>query len=137
MKKTTATLVGCVAALLVAAVPLLAHHSFSAEYDQSKVVTLTGKMIKFEWVNPHSWVHIEVTNPDGSKATWKGETPPVNVLYRNGWTKPMAQEMVDKGEIVTLRGPAAKDGSNHIFSQSLTRQDGQTVLGLSGPPPSN
>jgi Family of unknown function (DUF6152) len=137
MKKTTATLVGLVAALLVAAVPLLAHHSFSAEYDQTKVVTLTGKIVKFEWVNPHSWVHIEVTNPDGSKTIWKGETPPVNVLYRNGWTKPMTEEMVTKGEIVTLRGPAAKDGSNHIFSQGLTRQDGVTVLGLSGAPPTN
>jgi Family of unknown function (DUF6152) len=137
MKKTTATLVGLVAALLVAAVPLLAHHSFSAEYDQGKVVTLTGKMVKFEWVNPHSWVHVEVTNPDGSKTIWKGETPPVNVLYRNGWTKPLAEEMVTKGEIVTLSGPAAKDGSNHIFSTSLKRQDGVTVLGLSGAPPTN
>lgn len=137
MKKTTVTFAGIVAALLIAAVPLLAHHSFSAEYDQSKVVTLTGKMVKFDWVNPHSWVHIEVTNPDGTKTIWKGETPPVNLLYRNGWTKPMTAEMVAKGEIVTLRGPAAKDGSNHIFSQSLTRQDGVTVLGLSGAPPEN
>jgi len=53
--------------MLLAVMPLLAHHSFSAEYDQSKVVTLTGKMIDFEWVNPHSWVHLEVTNPDGTK----------------------------------------------------------------------
>src|SRR5262245_17746512 len=135
MKKTTATLVGLVAALLVAAVPLLAHHSFSAEYDQGKVVTLTGKVVKFEWVNPHSWVHILVTNPDGTTALWKGETPPVNVLYRNGWTKPMTEEMVTKGEIVTLRGPAAKDGSNHIFSQDLKRADGVTILGLNGAPP--
>jgi hypothetical protein len=121
--------------MLLAAIPLFAHHSFSAEYDQSKVVTLTGKMIDFEWVNPHSWVHLEVTNPDGTKTVWKGETPPVNVLYRNGWTKPLVEEMVKKGEVVTLRGPAAKDGSHHIFSQSLTRQDGVTVLGLSGEPP--
>ena len=98
---------------LLMTVPLLAHHSFSAEYESSKVVTLTGKMVNFEWVNPHSWIHIEVTNPDGSKVIWKGETPPVNVLYRNGWTKPMVEEMVTKGEVVTLRGVAAKDGSNH------------------------
>ena len=122
-------------ALLLSAMPGVAHHSFSAEYDQSKVVTITGKMVNFEWVNPHSWVHLEVTNPDGTKTIWKGETPPVNVLYRNGWTKPLVEEMVKNGEIVTLRGPAAKDGSNHIFSQALTRQDGVTVLGLSGAPP--
>src|SRR5215468_3224651 len=129
-------LVAAVAALaLLATVPLFAHHSFQAEYDQSKSLTLEGKMINFEWVNPHSWVHVEVTNPDGSKTVWRGETPPVNVLYRNGWTKPMTEEMVMKGEIVTLRGPAAKDGSNHIFSQGLTREDGVTILGLNGPPP--
>src|SRR6266853_331937 len=134
---TMRTKLAAVAAVfaLLATVPLLAHHSFSSEYESSKVLTLTGKMINFEWVNPHSWIHVEVTNPDGSKTLWKGETPPVNVLYRNGWTKPMVEEMVTKGEVVTLRGPAAKDGSHHIFSQSLTRQDGVTVLGLSGEPP--
>ena len=112
---------------MFAALPLLAHHSFSAEYDSSKVLTLTGKIVNFEWVNPHSWIHVEVTNPDGSKAIWKGETPPVNVLYRNGWTKPMVEEMVTKGEVVTLRGVAAKDGSNHVFAQGVTRADGKTV----------
>jgi hypothetical protein len=120
---------------LLATVPLLAHHSFSAEYESSKVVTLTGKMVNFEWVNPHSWIHIEVTNPDGTKTIWKGETPPVNVLYRNGWTKPLVEEMVKKAEMVTLRGIAAKDGSNHVFAQGVTRSDGKTVLGLSGAPP--
>ena len=121
--------------MVLAAMPVLGHHSFAAEYDQSKVLTLTGKLVNFEWTNPHSWVHLEVTNPDGTKAIWKGETPPANVLYRNGWTKPLIGELVKTGEIVTLRGPAAKDGSRQIFSQSLTRQDGVTILGLSGPPP--
>jgi len=120
---------------LLATVPLLAHHSFSSEYESTKVLTLTGKMVNFEWVNPHSWIHVEVTNPDGSKTIWKGETPPVNVLYRNGWTKPLVEEMVMKGETVTLRGIAAKDGSHHLFAQGVTRSDGKTVLGLSGAPP--
>ena len=120
---------------LLATVPLFAHHSFSSEYESAKVLTLTGKMVNFEWVNPHSWIHVEVTNPNGTKTIWKGETPPVNVLYRNGWTKPMVEEMVKKGETVTLRGIAAKDGSNHLFAQGVTRSDGKTVLGLSGAPP--
>lgn len=120
---------------LLLTVPLLAHHSFSSEYDSTKVLTLSGKMVNFEWVNPHSWIHVEVTNPDGSKTLWKGETPPVNVLYRNGWTKPMVEEMVTKGEMVQLRGIAAKDGSHHLFAQGVTRSDGKTVLGLSGAPP--
>ncbi len=121
--------------MLLAAMPLLAHHSFSSEYDSTKTLTLKGKMVNFEWVNPHSWIHVEVTNADGSKTVWKGETPPVNVLYRNGWTKPMVEEMVKKGEMVTLRGQAARDGSNHVFAMGVTRDDGKTVLGLSGAPP--
>ena len=120
---------------LLTTVPLFAHHSFSSEYDSSKVLTLTGKMVNFEWVNPHSWIHVEVTNADGSKTIWKGETPPVNVLYRNGWTKPLVEDMVKSGETVTLRGTAAKDGSHHVFAQGVTRSDGKTVLGLSGAPP--
>ena len=101
---------------LLATVPLFAHHSFASEYDNTKVLTLTGKMVNFEWTNPHSWIHVEVTNADGSKTVWKGETPPVNVLYRNGWTKPLVEEMVKSGEIVTLRGQAAKDGSHHVVA---------------------
>jgi hypothetical protein len=131
-------LVIAVAALaLLATVPLFAHHSFSSEYDGTKRLTLTGKMVNFEWVNPHSWIHVEVTNPDGTKTIWKGETPPVNLLYRNGWTKPMVEEMVTKGEIVELSGIAAKDGSHHLFAQGVKRSDGKTVLGLSGAPPEN
>jgi hypothetical protein len=135
MKTKVAVTVAALAVALLATVPLFAHHSFSAEYESSKRLTLTGKMVNFEWVNPHSWIHVEVTNPDGTKTVWKGETPPVNVLYRNGWTKPMVEEMVKKGETVTLTGIAAKDGSNHVFAQGVTRGDGKTVLGLSGAPP--
>jgi hypothetical protein len=131
----TKLFVATAALAVLVTVPLLAHHSFSSEYDSTKVLTLTGKMVNFEWVNPHSWIHVEVTNPDGTKVVWRGETPPVNVLYRNGWTKPMVEDMVKKGEVVTLRGVAAKDGSNHVFAQGVTRADGKTVLGLSGPPP--
>ena len=94
--------------ILLAAIPMLAHHSFSAEYDQSKVLSLQGKMVQFDWVNPHSWIYVEVTGASGEKAVWKGETPPINVLYRNGWTKPLVEEMVKNAEVVTLRGPAAK-----------------------------
>lgn len=137
MKSRLVLAAAVVATTLVAVTPLVAHHSFSSEYDSTKRLTLKGKMVAFEWVNPHSWIHVEVTNPDGSKTLWKGETPPVNVLYRNGWTKPMVEEMVKKGEMVTLTGQAAKDGSNHVFANGVTREDGKTVLGLSGAPPEN
>jgi hypothetical protein len=134
MRAKSVILVAAIA-MGLAAMPMLAHHSFSSEYDSSKRLSLKGKMVGFEWVNPHSWIHVEVTNPDGTKTIWKGETPPVNVLYRNGWTKPMVEEMVKKGEMVTLNGQAAKDGSNHVFANGVTRADGKTVLGLSGAPP--
>lgn len=126
--------IAVIAALLVA-IPVWAHHSFSSEYDSSKTLVLKGKMVLFEWTNPHSWVHVEVTNPDGTKTLWRGETLPVNLLYRSGWTKPMVEAMVKKGEIVTLRGSAAKDGSNHVFAQGVTREsDGAAILGQQVPP---
>ena len=135
--RSRVALAAAIVMALVVATPILAHHSFSSEYDSAVRLTLKGKMVGFEWVNPHSWIHVEVTNPDGTKTIWKGETPPVNVLYRNGWTKPMVEEMVKKGEMVTLTGQAAKDGSNHVFANGVTRADGKTVLGLSGAPPEN
>jgi hypothetical protein len=135
--KSRLALAATIVAVVAVATPILAHHSFSSEYDSSVRLTLKGKMVGFEWVNPHSWIHVEVTNADGTKTLWKGETPPVNVLYRNGWTKPMVEEMVKKGEMVTLTGQAAKDGSNHVFANGVTRADGKTVLGLSGAPPEN
>jgi hypothetical protein len=137
LMKSRVALAAAIVLALVVATPILAHHSFSSEYDSATRLTLKGKMVGFEWVNPHSWIHVEVTNPDGTKTIWKGETPPVNVLYRNGWTKPMVEEMVKKGEMVTLTGQAAKDGSNHVFANGVTRADGKTVLGLSGAPPEN
>jgi hypothetical protein len=116
------------------ALPLAAHHSFSAEYDSNKVVNIRGKFIKFEWTNPHSWAYVEVTQKDGTKLIWKGETLPVNLLYRNGWTREMTEALV--GKTVTIRGPAAKDGSPHLFAQDV-QADGQAVLTMSGPPPTN
>ena len=85
-------------ALLLAAVPMLAHHSFSAEYDQSKPLTLKGKFTKLDWVNPHSWVHFDVVGPDGKVTSWAAETPPPNGLYRNGWRKDMFKE----GEMIEV-----------------------------------
>ena len=105
--------------LMLAAVPLFAHHSFMAEYGGA-AVTVKGKLTKFDWVNPHSWAYVEVTTADGKKVEWKGETPPVNLLFRNGWTKPMVEKWVATGEEVTLTGTPAKDGSNHLFATDLT-----------------
>lgn len=117
------------AALSIAAIPVLAHHSFAAEYDATKPVTIKGKLIKMDWVNPHSWVHLSVTGADGKVEEWAAETPPPNGLYRSGWRKDMLKE----GDEITVQGFLAKDGSHTMWSQSVTFSNG-TRLGLNTAP---
>jgi len=115
---------------LLAALPVLAHHSFAAEYDTSKPITLKGKFVKMDWVNPHSWVYFSVTDDSGKIAEWRAETPPPNGLYRSGWRKNMLKE----GDEITVQGYLAKDGDNLMWSQSVTFPDG-SKLTLNSPPP--
>jgi hypothetical protein len=111
-------LVATAAALMTAAIPMMAHHSFSAEYD-SKQITVKGKFTKMDWVNPHSWVHIDVTGPDGKVTSWAGETPPPNGLYRNGWRKDTLKE----GETIEIVGNPAKDGTPHLWASQVRLLD--------------
>src|SRR6188768_246940 len=135
MKKRLIVLVAAVG-VIAATVPMFAHHSFMAEYGGA-AVNLKGKLVKFDWVNPHSWAYVEVTTADGKKVIWKGETPPINVLFRNGWTKPIVEKLVMNGEEVTMTGTPAKDGSNHIFAQNMIILSTNTRMDLSGAPPAN
>ncbi|HEY1757043.1 MAG TPA: DUF6152 family protein [Bryobacteraceae bacterium] len=113
------------AGLLLAVTPLLAHHSFAAEYDSTKRVTLQGKFTKMDWVNPHSWIHMEAMNPATNKIeTWDIETGPPNTLYRNGWRK----DAIKAGEEITVTGALAKNGSNTVNAQSVKTPDGRTLL---------
>lgn len=113
------------AGLVLAAVPLAAHHSFAAEYDSSKRVTLTGKFTKMDWVNPHSWIHMEAMNAASGKVeTWDIETGPPNTLYRNGWRK----DAIKAGEEIVVTGALAKNGSNTVNAQSVRTPDGKTLL---------
>ncbi|HLQ77363.1 MAG TPA: DUF6152 family protein [Terriglobia bacterium] len=133
MKQRLATILA--AALLILSVePLSAHHSFAAEYDRSKPLTLTGRVVQFDWVNPHAFVTIEVTSSDGRKAMWVGQTKPPHVLILSGWTRALSESMVMSGEIITMRGFAAKNGTKRLLGTDLTRSDGKTVLTLSNPP---
>jgi len=131
MKKTVAVLAAGIG-FLVGSLPVLAHHSFAAEYDQSKPVTLKGTFVKMDWTNPHSWVYFTVTE-NGKTEEWRAETPPPNALVRNGWRP----NMLKGGEEMTVRGYLAKDGTNLMFAQNVTLADGR-VIGLgSAPEPVN
>src|SRR5262244_2566766 len=107
--------------LMASALPVLAHHSFSAEFDQNKQVTLEGKVVMMEWVNPHSWLHIDVTKPDGSVERWKIEGGSPNVLQRLGWNRNSLQA----GTKAKVVGSPAKDGAKRLNSRSLEFPDGR------------
>ena len=115
--------------LMASALSVSAHHSFSAEFDSTKQVTLEGKVVMMEWVNPHSWLHIDVKKPDGSAERWKIEGGSPSVLFRLGWNR----DSLPAGTKVTVVGFQAKDGSLRASSRELRFPDGRRMdLGGSG-----
>ena len=131
MKRIVVSLTIC---LVAVSIPASAHHSFQAEYDESKPLTLVGKLIKVVNENPHGWIYLEVLNANGKKITWQLETPGPGVLNRNGFTRNIFEALVVTGEMVTVTAYAAKDESKHAWAGGLTRSDGSTVITLSGIP---
>jgi hypothetical protein len=127
----TVNIVTAAAALALAAVlPLSAHHSFSAEFDSKKQVTLAGEVVMMEWVNPHSWLHIDVKTTDGSTERWKIEGGSPSVLLRLGWNR----NSLPAGTRITVVGFQAKDGSHRASSRDIKFPDGRRMdLGGSGP----
>jgi hypothetical protein len=111
------------AAVFTLALPTSAHHSFSAEFDLAKPVTLDGEVVKMEWVNPHSWLHIAVRKPDGAIEQWKVEGGSPAVLLRRGWTR----DSLPAGTKVKVEGYAAKDGSFRANARALQFPDGRSL----------
>ena len=123
MKKIDAALaLGILAG--VCGIPAWAHHSFAAEYDSGAPVTLKGTVVEMEWVNPHSWLHIEVKDADGKVTAWTCETAPPNMLYRQGWSR----SSLKKGDEVTVEGFRAKDKSSTMSARSVVGPDGKRML---------
>jgi Family of unknown function (DUF6152) len=114
--------------------PALAHHSFQAEYDQSKPLTLVGKITKVLRDNPHGWIYLDAKNAQGKTVNWALELPAPNVLQRNGFDRSIYETLMTSGEEVTVTAYGAKDGSKHGWAGGLTRADGQTVITLGGIP---
>ena len=112
--------------------PLLAHHSFAAEFDSAKPVELKGTLIELEWVNPHAWIHMEVKDAAGKVTRWDCELGSPNLLMRNGWRK----DVLKKGDSIIVIGAQAKDASNLASARTVTLADGKRVFnaGSSGEP---
>ena len=120
-----------VAAWLAASVaPAWAHHAFAAEFDAARPVELRGVVTKMEWINPHSWITIDVTGEDGTVETWKIEAGAPNAMFRRGFT----DESLPVGTEIVVRGFQARDGGNRANGRDLTLPDGQRLfLGGSSP----
>jgi len=109
----------------------VAHHSFAAEFDAQKPVTLKGTVVKWEMINPHGWITIDVAGPDGKTTAWMVETSNPNGLMRLGWTK----RSLKPGDQIAVEAFQAKDGSNTANASRITLADGSKVFAGSASTP--
>ena len=115
-------------ALVAAPRQAFAHHGFSVEFDKEKPVTLTGSVTKFEFMNPHIYFYVDVKGKDGKVVNWAFEGGPPNVIYRQGWRK----DTLKRGDLVTVKGFRAKDGTNLAACATVKLPDGREVSAGSG-----
>jgi hypothetical protein len=117
------------AAVMMATVPLAAHHSVSAEFDASKPIKFTGTITRVEWTNPHIYTHVQVKEPDGKVTEYRVEGGPPNSLFRQGWRK----DSIKTGETVTVSGIRAKNQeSMNVGQATITMSDGRRIFAGTG-----
>jgi hypothetical protein len=120
---------GLTATLLAGSVPAIAHHAFGAEFDPNRPLVLRGPVVRVEWVNPHTWIHMEVTKEDGSKEIWMVEGGTPNTLLRRGLTR----DTLTPGIEIVVDGYQSKDRSNRANGRDVTFADGRKIfMGSSG-----
>lgn len=112
------------AALSVAVIPAVAHHSFAAEYDSSKPIKLTGSVTKMEWTNPHARFYADVKDDSGTVVNWEFELGSPNGLMRRGWTR----NSLKPGDVITVEGYSAKDGSHLVNARTVSLADGRKIF---------
>ena len=118
------SIAGVAAFLTLTTTPGWAHHSFAAEFDARQPVNFTGTVTRMQWTNPHVWIHVDVTQPDGVVEKWAIEAGTPNVLFRRGFTK----ESLAAGTEIIVDGYRAKDGSRRANGRNITFADGRTLF---------
>ena len=124
MRSVIPVLVAGAGLFMAASFPLAAHHSFAAEFDSTKAVTLQGAVMKLDWMNPHIWIYLDTKDDSGTVAHWQCEGGPPNTLTRQGWTR----DSLKIGDQATIEGFRSKDGTNTCNARSVKLPGGKSVF---------